>query len=58
MGKGIYYWNNGNKNEGDFYNGEINGKGIKYYNNGDKYDGNGKIIYLKVNEFIITMIKV
>ena len=35
-GKGIMYWNNGDRYEGDWKNNEREGKGIMYYNNGDK----------------------
>ena len=38
-GKGILYFNNGNKYDGEFKNGLREGKGILYYNNGDKYEG-------------------
>ena len=44
-GKGIRYWDNGDRYEGYFRNGEQEGKGIKYWNNGDRYEGywnNGK----------------
>ena len=44
-GKGIVYYNDGNRYEGDFRNGKREGKGIEYYNNGDRYEGdfrNGK----------------
>ncbi len=36
-GKGIYYFNNGNRYEGDFKNDKREGKGIMYFNNGEKY---------------------
>ena len=32
-GKGIRYWNNGDRYEGDFRNGKREGKGIYYFNN-------------------------
>ena len=35
-GKGIMYWNNGDRYEGDWKNDEANGKGIYYYSNGDR----------------------
>ena len=35
-GKGIYYFNNGNRYEGDFKNDEKNGKGVIYYSNGNR----------------------
>ena len=41
-GKGIYYYYNGNKYEGDWENDEIKGKGIYYYKNGDRYEGDLK----------------
>ena len=41
-GKGIRYWDDGERYEGDFKNGKIEGKGIYYYNNGDRYEGNFK----------------
>ena len=44
---GIYYYNDGNKYDGELANDMKNGYGILYisvgvfdYNNGDKYDGN------------------
>ena len=46
-GKGIEYYNNGDRYEGDFRNGKKEGKGIYYYNNGDRIIGdyyNGKPI--------------
>ena len=41
-GKGILFYNNGNKYEGDFNNGKKEGKGIIYFNNGEKYKGDFK----------------
>ena len=41
-GKGIMYWNNGDRYEGDWKNDKIEGKGIYYYNNGDRYEGDWK----------------
>ena len=41
-GKGIYYYNDGDRYEGDFKNGKREGKGIEYYNNGDRYEGDWK----------------
>ena len=41
-GKGIMYYNSGNKYEGDFRNGKREGKGIYYYNDGDRYEGDFK----------------
>ena len=38
-GKGIDYYNNGDRYEGDFRNGRKEGKGIYYYHNGDRYEG-------------------
>ena len=38
-GKGIYYYNNGDRYEGDFRNHKKEGKGIYYYNDGDRYEG-------------------
>ena len=43
-GKGIIYFNNGDRYEGDFRNDKFEGKGI-YYKSGDRYEGdyrNGK----------------
>ena len=45
-GKGIYYYNNGNRYVGDFKNEKREGKGIFYWNDGNRYEGdfkNGKI---------------
>ena len=45
-GKGIEYWNNGDRYEGDFKNGVSDGKGIYYCNSepfkGDRYEGDFK----------------
>ena len=41
-GKGIYYYTNGNRYEGNFRNGRIEGKGIFYWNNGNRYEGDLK----------------
>ena len=38
-GKGIEYYNDGNRYEGDFRNDKREGKGIYYYNDGDRYEG-------------------
>ena len=38
-GKGIYYFNNGDKHEGEWRNGNKEGKGIYYFNNGERYEG-------------------
>ena len=35
-GKGIYYYNNGGRYEGDWKNDIKEGKGIKYWNDGDR----------------------
>ena len=34
-----YYYNNGNRYEGDWRNGKAEGKGIAYYNDGARYEG-------------------
>ena len=39
-GKGILYWNNGYKYDGDWNNDKAEGKGICYYNDGNRYEGN------------------
>ena len=36
-GKGIFYYKNGNRYEGDWRNDKKEGKGIAYYQNGDRY---------------------
>ena len=41
-GKGIMYWNNGGRYEGEYKNGNREGKGIMYYNDGDRYEGDFK----------------
>ena len=41
-GKGIHYYNNGSRYEGDFRNGKKEGKGKYIYNNGDRYEGDWK----------------
>lgn len=33
------YKNNGDREEGDFNDGKLEGKGIYYYNDGDRYEG-------------------
>ena len=38
-GKGVYYYNNGNRYEGDWRNSKREGKGIFYYNDGDREMG-------------------
>ena len=38
-GKGILYYNDGDRYEGDFRNGKFEGKGIYYYHNGDREMG-------------------
>ena len=38
-GKGIYYFNDGDRYEGDYKNDNKEGKGIMHYNNGDRYEG-------------------
>ena len=38
-GKGIVYYNDGNRYEGDFRNDKAEGKGIMYYHNGDREMG-------------------
>ena len=40
--KGIEYYNNGNRYEGDYKNGKKEGKGIMFYKNGKKDEGNWK----------------
>ena len=55
-GKGIFYFNDGDRYEGDFRNDEREGLGIMYFNDGDRYEGDyregkpeGKgIYYLKM----------
>ena len=39
QGKGIYYFENGDKYIGDFFNDAMEGNGIYYYKDGDKYEG-------------------
>ena len=41
-GNGIYYYNNGERYEGDWKNDLKEGKGIYYYNDGDRYEGDYK----------------
>jgi stage V sporulation protein K len=38
-GKGISYYNEGDKYEGDWADGKITGAGTFYYKDGDKYEG-------------------
>ena len=39
-GKGVFYYFNGDRYEGDFKNWKKEGKGIYYCNNGDRFMGN------------------
>ena len=41
-GKGIFYWENGEKYTGEWKNDIREGKGIQFYNNGQNYDGEWK----------------
>jgi hypothetical protein len=41
-GKGIFYYNNGDRYDGNWKDDKKNGQGIYYFNNGDRYDGNWK----------------
>ena len=41
-GKGIMYWNNGDRYEGEWKNNNKNGKGIYYWKDGDIYEGDFK----------------
>ena len=38
-GKGICYWENGDRYEGDYRNDNKEGKGIYYFSDGDRYEG-------------------
>ena len=38
-GYGVFYWNNGNRYEGEWANGHLTGKGTYYWACGDKYEG-------------------
>ena len=38
-GKGVYFFVNGDRYEGDFRNNKSEGKGIYYFNNGDRMMG-------------------
>ena len=40
--KGIFYYNNWDKHEGDWKNDKYEGKGIYYMNDGDIYEGDWK----------------
>ena len=41
-GRGIYYYNDGERYEGDWKNDLKDGKGIYYYNDGERYEGDWK----------------
>ena len=41
-GKGVYYFNNGDKYEGEWKKNNVDGKGIYYYDTGDIYKGEWK----------------
>ena len=58
-GKGIFYYNNGEKYDGDWKENKKEGNGIYYYSNGsiyegewkdDKKEGNGTFTYVKKGE--------
>ena len=38
-GKGIMYWDNGDRYEGEWKNDKKDGKGTYYYSNGERYEG-------------------
>ena len=64
-GKGIFYYNNGNKYDGEYKNNKNEGKGTFYYNDDDIYDGewknnkiNGKGIFIgKMEIFMMDNFK-
>ena len=41
-GKGVMYYSDGSRHEGEYKNGNRNGHGVFYYSSGDKYDGDWK----------------
>ena len=41
-GKGVMYWDNGDRYNGEWKNDKKEGKGIYYNNNGDRYEGDFK----------------
>ena len=62
-GKGIYYWNDGDRYEGDWKKDKKEGKGVFYYKNGNREIGDyingrkvGKHVTITVNGDIITNI--
>ena len=56
-GKGIIYFNNGNRYEGKYKNVKAEGKRILYYKNGNKYEGEFKMGKKKEKEnFMVIMI--
>ena len=42
--KGIMYWNDGLRHEGEWKNDKADGKGIRYATNGDRYEVYGKMV--------------
>ena len=40
IGKGIYYYSNGDRYLGEWYNDTFNGKGIYIFSFGERYEGN------------------
>ena len=41
-GKGVMYWDNGDRYNGEWKNDKKEGKGIYYFSDGDKYEGDYK----------------
>ena len=39
MRNGTYFWNNGDRYEGELCDGKLNGSGTKFYASGEKYVG-------------------
>ena len=52
-GKGIMYWDNGDRYEGEWKNDKKDGKGTYYYSNGERYEVIGSMVKGKEKELII-----
>ena len=54
-GKGIIFYNNGDRYEGEYKNDKKEGKGIYYFKSGSRYEEEYKNIKKKEKEYIIII---